>query len=136
MSTLPPEYTAHPGAGPHDNGPAFHAWLEELDAMDEDPASPQERACAAAWHAELDRERMDEEYREPQAVESPAERRHMEALFLPKPKPRTLHHVTIRVPIMATSPEHAAAQAVHMARDGFGSRTLFELLKVESPDGR
>jgi hypothetical protein len=32
MSTLPPEYTARPGAGPHDNGPAFHDWLEELDA--------------------------------------------------------------------------------------------------------
>lgn len=104
MNTLPPEYTARPGAGPHDNGPAFHDWLEELDAV------------------------------EPQAVESPAEREHMEALFPAKPKARTLHQVTIRVPIMAASPEHAAAQAVHMARDGFGSRTLFELLRVEAPD--
>lgn len=104
MSTLPPEYTARPGAGPHDNGPAFHAWLEELDAV------------------------------EPKTAEPPAERERMEVFSPPKPKARTLHHVTIRVPIMACHIDHARAQAIHMARDGFGSRTLFEVLEVEGPD--
>lgn len=55
---------AGPGTGPKTGASGAHgpSWDPEYD----DPATPQERFHAAAWYAELDRERMDEVHRESQ----------------------------------------------------------------------
>ena len=112
---------------------ASGAYGPSWDPDDDDPASPAEQFHRQAWCDELDRERMNDWDSD---IGDLDRRRYelMRSVRSSEPKPRTLHHVTLRVPVMATDEAHAKAQVSHMARSGFGSRCLFEVLKVEAPD--